>query len=176
MRGGGRDASKTSHPAASNQAEENCFGLVILRMSGRHYIGAPIAPDGIEEGAARLTASHLDRLPATPRERRHVDVRADERPVESCRELATVPFIFVGSMTADAVVDMCNGMENEITAKVQLVEQNEQRDRVGAPRDRGDQASIRTPQLVSSREARDASENRHGCSVPVALTWSSLGV
>jgi hypothetical protein len=48
---------------------------------------------------------------------------------------------------------MRDGIENEIAAKVELVEQNEQRDRISAARDRGDNASIRTPQLMSSREA-----------------------
>ena len=79
-------------------------------------------------------------------------MRADERTIESSRQLSTKRFVLVCITTADAVVHMDNGIEYEIAAKVELGEQNEQRDRIRAARDRGDQTSIRPPKFVSSRE------------------------
>jgi hypothetical protein len=151
-RAGRSDGPETSYAAAADQAQQHGFGLVVQRMSRRHDVGVMIAPYRIEEGAACLTTRDFDRLSAQTRERGNVDMLADETTIESSRQLSTERFVLICITTADTVVHMGNGIEYEIAAKVELVEQNEQRDRIRAARDCGDHTSLRPPKVVSSRE------------------------
>jgi hypothetical protein len=122
-------------------------------MCRRHDVGITIAPYGFEKGAACFTARDLYRLPAQTRERGDINMHTDEWTFESSRQLSTERFVLVCIATADPVMHMRHGIEDEIAAKVELVEQNEQRDRIRAARNRGNHPRIRAPQRMSSREA-----------------------
>jgi hypothetical protein len=101
-------------------------------MAGSDDVRAATLEDLIEEGSPRPAGRDFKGKTLAARQGGHVNAIGDERQREMAGERARMPLVLVGLRAADAVMQMSDGIERQRAARVQIGEQEEQPDRVGA--------------------------------------------
>src|SRR5687767_6758274 len=91
----------------------------------------------------------------------HIDARRVERHAQVLRERAAKGLVLVGSLAPDLMIEMRNTLKDQLIARVQIVQEANKCDRVGAARHGGDDTRIGTPERVAVGKVRDAGEERH---------------
>jgi hypothetical protein len=153
----GRHPGETAWTGAPNEAQQEGFGLVIARVPERDDIGGKQAPRPLEEFVSACTGSRFNGQVPEARAGAHVAAIGSERDVKAARRRRRTRFVAVRQVAKLMVEVGCAG-KVYLARHVKVVHEVQQRDRIGAARQRHHQARVRAEQPVLPNESPDAVE------------------
>ena len=132
---------------AAQEAEQKRLGLIVARVAERDDVGFEAHPRPLEELVARRARGVFERTAPGPGTRRDVVAVRVKRPAKASRQSSAKGLLVVGRRT-QLMIEMDDAGDPQLAALRELAQEESERDRIGAARQRDEHAGIRTRQIV----------------------------
>ena len=148
-------ARQTAGTSASNQPEQKGLGLIVACVAEGNRVGFEPKTRLLEELVACRARRIFDRPPLGPGARRDIGTSALKRPAEARGQLAAES-LFVFCRRTKLMIQMDDTCNPKLVALRELGQEIGEGNRVGAARQRDEQAGIGTRQIVRADGPPDA--------------------
>jgi hypothetical protein len=147
---------------SAHETQEHGLGLIVARVRDGNAIGATAIGRSLEKLVARGACRGFDRASPGLRERGHIHVADVDRHAKPGGQRSTEGGVLVG-LRPDPMVQMRDPGEDDIPARGEFPQQEQQGDRVGSSGNRGQHTRTRVPQPVTRDRLPETIEwNGHG--------------
>ncbi len=149
------NTAQPTRPRATEQTQQERFGLIVARVPRRNDVGAELGRDSFEELVARPPAGILERGGEPGGQRPHVNQIRAKRYRPLGRHRAAELFV-LASCLAQSVIEVHDAGNRQLPRALELTEQPRQRDRIRATRERHEHTIAPAHERKTTNRVEDA--------------------